>query len=49
MVRFCAALQGRSEKYGCYVDVENKKQMWAYNKGMQCDSVCIFSGTVNKG
>lgn len=37
------------EEYGYYMYMGNRKQMWAYNKGKQRDSVCISSDTVKYG
>lgn len=38
-----------TEEYECYMNIGNRKQMWLYKKGMQRDSMCIFSGTLKNG
>lgn len=34
------------EKYGCYMNIGNRKLMWVYKKRMRYDLMCIFSGNV---
>lgn len=47
--KFLSSFLDLIEESGYSMNIGNIKQMWVYKKGMWCDSVCVFSGTVKKG